>query len=87
MLLWVNGSAVAFEYAQSAALGPAATAELASGISAAFLAGAAGIVLGILALLGIHADILTPVRGRGARPRPFAWNLHAQRELMNRSLC
>ena len=64
-VLLVYGSAVAFKYAQSAALGPAATAELASGISAAFLAGAAGIVLGILALLGIHADILT--RRAGSR--------------------
>lgn len=57
-VLLVYGGAMVFDYAQAVPAGSAAPAQLGSGISATFLAGASGIVLGILALVGIHAEVL-----------------------------
>jgi hypothetical protein len=60
-VLLIYGSTMAFEHVQAvSATAPTAAAQLGSGVSAVFLAGAAGIVLGILGLLGIHPDVLVP---------------------------
>lgn len=63
--LLLRGSAMIAEYARLSVGPSAATASAASvgdsGLSAIFLAGAAGVVLGILALLGINTHELTAI--------------------------
>ena len=62
--LLFKGAAVAAEYRDLLAhmvSGKLKQAEVGGGMSAELLAGAAGIALGILALLGIETNILTPI--------------------------
>ncbi len=63
--LLLHGSAIVAEYARLSARRDAATASVPTvgdgGLSAVFLAGAAGVVLGILALLGISTNELTAI--------------------------
>lgn len=58
--LLIQGGAVLSEFAQIEA-GAESQASSGAGLSALFLVGVAGIVLGVLALLGVHAPILTSV--------------------------
>lgn len=58
--LLIQGGAVLSEFAQIEA-GTESQASSGAGLSALFLVGVAGIVLGVLALLGVHAPILTSV--------------------------
>jgi hypothetical protein len=57
--LLIQGGAMLSEFAQIEAPMEAGVATGGTGISALFLVGAAGIVLGVLALLGVFAPILT----------------------------
>lgn len=62
--LLVQGGALLSEFAGFTSMGAAETMPFeqfgsTSGLSVVFLVGAAGIVLGVLALLGIHANVLT----------------------------
>ncbi len=63
--LLIQGAAMLSEYAGIIFPEGATSATMdqfgGSSLSALFLAGAAGIVLGILALLGVHSDILTSI--------------------------
>jgi hypothetical protein len=58
--LLIQGGAMLSEFAQMEA-GTESQASSGAGLSALFLVGVAGIVLGVLALLGVHAPILTSV--------------------------
>lgn len=58
--LLIQGGAMLSEFAQTE-ITPEANVAGGGGLSALFLVGVAGIVLGVLALLGIHAPILTAV--------------------------
>lgn len=58
--LLIQGGAVLSEFAQIEA-GTESHASSGAGLSALFLVGVAGIVLGVLGLLGVHALILTSV--------------------------
>src|SRR4029077_205686 len=58
--LLIQGGAMLSEFAQSE-LTPDSNAAGGGGLSALFLVGVGGIVLGVLSLLGIHATILTSV--------------------------
>ena len=58
--LLIQGGAMLSEFAQTEAT-PETNVVGGGGLSALFLVGVAGIVLGVLALLGIHAPILTAV--------------------------
>lgn len=58
--LLIQGGAMLTEYAQIEVL-PENNAASSGGVSALFLVGIAGIVLGVLALLGVHAAVLTSV--------------------------
>src|SRR5574338_300749 len=55
--LLIEGASLLTEYAVVAASGALGLA--AGGLAAVFLAGMTGIILGVLALLGIHAPVLT----------------------------
>jgi hypothetical protein len=55
--LLIEGTSILTEYAVVAASGALGLA--AGGLAAVFLAGMTGIILGVLALLGIHAPVLT----------------------------
>jgi hypothetical protein len=59
--LLIQGGAMLSEFAQLGATPDAYVGTGSGGISALFLIGIAGIVLGVLALLGIHAPILTAI--------------------------
>ncbi len=59
--LLIQGGAMLSEFAQIEAAAETPAASSGAGVSALFLIGAAGIVLGVLALLGVHATILTSV--------------------------
>jgi hypothetical protein len=70
--LLLRGAATISEYARMnvpAAASPAVSSIGDSGVSAVFLAGAAGVVLGILALLGIGTTQLTAI---GSHEAAFA---------------
>jgi hypothetical protein len=58
-VLMTHGATLMSEYSQVARAN--AAVHVSGGVSAVFLAGAAGIVLGILALLGIEATALTAI--------------------------
>lgn len=55
--LLVEGTSIVAEYALAAV--PGAFGVAAGGLAAVFLAGLAGIILGVLSLLGIHGIVLT----------------------------
>lgn len=59
--LLIQGGAMLSEFAQIEATPETAVAAGGGGISALFLVGIAGIVLGVLSLLGLHAAMLTAV--------------------------
>jgi hypothetical protein len=59
--LLIQGGAMLSEFAQIEATPDTAVAAGGGGISALFLFGIAGIVLGVLALLGLHAAVLTAI--------------------------
>lgn len=59
--LLIQGGAMLTEYAQIEVTPEANVATSGGGLSALFLVGVAGIVLGVLALLGVHAPVLTSV--------------------------
>jgi hypothetical protein len=59
--LLIQGGAMLSEFAQIEASAEAPTSASGGGLSGLFLVGVAGIVLGVLALLGVHALILTSV--------------------------
>lgn len=59
--LLIQGGAMLSEFAQIEATPETAIAPGGGGISGLFLVGVAGIVLGVLALLGLHAAVLTAV--------------------------
>jgi hypothetical protein len=59
--LLIQGGAMLSEFAQIEATAQTPTSSSGAGLSGLFLVGAAGIVLGVLALLGVHAEILTSV--------------------------
>lgn len=59
--LLIQGGAMLTEYAQIEVLPESNVAGSGGGLSALFLVGTAGIVLGVLALLGVHAPVLASV--------------------------
>jgi hypothetical protein len=59
--LLIQGGAMLSEFAQIEATAPTSTGSSGAGLSGLFLVGAAGIVLGVLALLGVYALVLTSV--------------------------
>jgi hypothetical protein len=59
--LLIQGGAMLTEFTLTEMTPEAGTPTTGGGISALFLVGFAGIVLGILALLGVYAPVLTPV--------------------------
>jgi hypothetical protein len=59
--LLIQGGAMLSEFAQIEASAETPTTASGGGLSGLFLVGVAGIVLGVLALLGVHALILTSV--------------------------
>jgi hypothetical protein len=59
--LLIQGGAMLSEFAEIEATPESAVAASGGGISALFLVGIAGIVLGVLALLGLHAAVLIAV--------------------------
>jgi len=59
--LLIQGGAMLSEFAQIEATAETPTASSGAGLSGLFLVGVAGIVLGVLALLGVHALMLTSV--------------------------
>lgn len=59
--LLIQGGAMLSEFAQIEATPETNVASSGGGLSALFLFGVAGIVLGVLALLGVHAAVLTAV--------------------------
>jgi hypothetical protein len=59
--LLIEGGAIFSELAQIEISSEASTAANSGGVSALFLAGIAGIVLGVLSLLNVHAPILTAI--------------------------
>jgi hypothetical protein len=59
--LLIQGGAMLSEFAQIEANAQTPTAASGAGVSGLFLVGVAGIVLGVLALLGVHPLILTSV--------------------------
>jgi hypothetical protein len=59
--LLIQGGAMLSEFAQIEATPETAVAAGGGGISGLFLVGVAGIVLGVLALLSVHAPVLTAV--------------------------
>ncbi len=59
--LLIQGGAMFGEFAEIEATPESAVTAGSGGISALFLVGIAGIVLGVLALLGLHAAVLTAV--------------------------
>jgi hypothetical protein len=59
--LLIQGGAMLTEFALIDTTPESETASTGGGLSALFLVGFAGIVLGVLALLGVHAPILTAV--------------------------
>jgi len=61
--LLLEGAAIAARYSRLALekSGAAQEADISSGMSAEFIGGAAGVVLGVLALVGVAPEILIPV--------------------------
>jgi hypothetical protein len=59
--LLIQGGAMLSEFAQIETGADASTGSSCAGLSALFLVGVAGIVLGVLALLGVYPQILTSV--------------------------
>jgi hypothetical protein len=59
--LLIQGGAMLTEYAQIQATPEASPASAGGGLGALFGVGVAGIILGVLALLGVHSDILDSV--------------------------
>jgi hypothetical protein len=59
--LLIQGGAMLSEFAQIEATPETAVAAGSGGMSALFVVGVAGIVLGVLALLAVHASVLTAV--------------------------
>lgn len=59
--LLIQGGAMLSEFAQIETAAEASTASSGAGLSGLFLVGVAGIVLGVLALLGVHPLMLTSV--------------------------
>lgn len=59
--LLIQGGAMLTEYAKVEVMPEASASTSGGGLSSLFLVGVAGIVLGVLALLGVHAPILTSV--------------------------
>jgi hypothetical protein len=59
--LLIQGGAMLSEFAQIEAAEETAAATSGAGLSALFLVGVAGIVLGVLGLLGVHALVLTSI--------------------------
>lgn len=59
--LLIQGGAMLTEYAQIEVAPDTNVATSGGGLSALFLVGVGGIVLGVLALLGVHAPVLTAV--------------------------
>lgn len=55
--LLIEGTSIVTEYAMAAT--PGAMGVAAGGLAAVFMSGLTGIILGVLALLGIHAGVLT----------------------------
>jgi hypothetical protein len=56
--LVIEGTSIVADYAHILSLAPGTLPVGSGGISAVFLAGVSGIVLGVLALLGVHAGVL-----------------------------
>ena len=67
--LLIQGGAMLSEFAQTEVTPDANAASGGGGLSALFLVGVGGIVLGVLALLGIHATMLTGGRRDRLRQR------------------
>src|SRR5262249_40374020 len=60
--LFVEGASIATDYAHVASAAPGVAVQVGTrGLASIFLAGITGIILGVLALLGIAASILTSV--------------------------
>ena len=59
--LLIQGGAMLSEFAQLETMPEASASSSGGGLSALFMVGIAGIVLGVLALLGVHAPILNSV--------------------------